>query len=61
MLHSMNDYYDHQVELLHHRLARIYREDPGNKYAIEALWARIERLEDVGVRINVKEASFGQH
>lgn len=60
MLHSMNDYYNAQVEQLHVKLARLYREDPGNKYAIEALWARIERLEDFGVRITVKEAGFGQ-
>ena len=44
----MDDYIDYEIELLHEKLAAIYRRGkltPTEEITVQGLWARIERLQ----------------
>lgn len=55
-MNVMKTHYEEQLDMLHTKLARTYATNPEDTDAIDALWARIERLQTTAARIEAKEA-----
>lgn len=56
----MTEFYDAEIGRLHKQLSELYRKTPGDTRRINGLWARIERLQAVNARIEVKESRNGR-
>lgn len=46
---------DNEIDRLHNTLHALYRGRSTDKLRIEGLWARIERLEKVAVKLEARE------
>lgn len=55
----MSEFYDSEIDRLHHQLAEVYRRGAltsAEEVQVKGLWARIERLEATRAKIVVREA-----
>ena len=60
---SGTDYVEHEIDLLHEKLAGIYKRGrltPTEKIAVQGLWARIERLQTSRNKVLFRELAAEQ-